>query len=173
MAMPRPDRPVPFPALHGLIRCHQPHHLWPQHSLARHCILLVLLSLFTFLSSPIVTVAGQFSWQKPDAFDKVQQQLDSVNGENCKVKDVNGLFLPTGAVSHIPDLQWIGINPVFPNRTNLLQVHNMALSRAFFLRYVYIFFLYPNLFIPPSIACYPYFQWKVRQSVLSHCATVH
>ena len=129
--MPRPPRP--FTSLTGLVRSVG---LWSHsHPLAsRHCYLLILLSLFTFLTGPIGHTSAQFSWQKFDTFDKVQQQLDAVSGDNCKVVDVNKLFLPTGSVSHVPDLQWIGINPVFPNRTNLLQVHNMALSRAFFLR---------------------------------------
>lgn len=97
------------------------------------------LSLFSLFLSPIALTSAQFSWQKLDTLDKVQQQIDSVSKENCKVVDVNKLFLQSGAVSHVPDLQWIGINPVFPNRTNLLQVHNMALSRAFFLRLVHLF----------------------------------
>jgi hypothetical protein len=37
--------------------------------------------------------------------------------------------MPRDAVSHIPDIKEININPVFPNRTALLHLHNMALSR--------------------------------------------
>lgn len=76
----------------------------------------------------------QFDWQKPDAFDQIQSKLDSVGADNCRVVDINKLFLPPGTVTHVPDFQSIGINPIFPNRTNLLHIHNMALSRAFFLR---------------------------------------
>lgn len=90
----------------------------------------ILLPLF----ASVATVNAQYSWQKADSFDRVRDQLDSINGDNCKVADVNKLFLQDGSVSHIPNLEWLGINPVFPNRTSLLQIHNMALSRAFFLR---------------------------------------
>ena len=98
-------------------------------------LLLSQTSLFNiYMPTLFVGVGAQFTWQKSDPFDRIQQTLDSVNGDNCKVIDVNRLFLPTGSVSHVPDIQWIGINPVFSNRTNLLQIHNMAMSRAFFLR---------------------------------------
>ena len=46
------------------------------------------------------------------------------------------LFLPNETVSHLPDIKEVNINPVFPNRTALLHIHNMAHSRAFFYSYV-------------------------------------
>ena len=42
---------------------------------------------------------------------------------------VGDLYMPRDSVSHIPDIKEININPVFPNRTALLHLHNMALSR--------------------------------------------
>lgn len=79
-------------------------------------------------------VNGQYDWQKSDTFDEIRLKLDSVTSDSCKVLDVNRLFLPHSTVTHVPNLQWLGIDPIFPNRTNLLHVHNLALSRAFFLR---------------------------------------
>lgn len=81
-------------------------------------------------------VECQFNWQTFDSFDQIRKQLDSVVEDNCKVVDINKLFLPQSSVTHIPDLKWLGIDPIFPNRTNLLHIHNMALSRAFYLRSV-------------------------------------
>lgn len=40
------------------------------------------------------------------------------------------------SVSHIPDIKQFGIDPIYQNRTNLLQVHNVALNRAFFYSYI-------------------------------------
>jgi hypothetical protein len=90
---------------------------------------LILIVLFVKLCF------GQFQWQTRDSFDEIRKQIDSVVGDNCKVVDINKLFLPQSSVTHIPDLKWLGIDPIFPNRTNLLHIHNMALSRAFYLRY--------------------------------------
>ena len=82
---------------------------------------------------------AQFQWQTRDQFDEIRKKLDRVSEENCRIVDRNGLFLPASTVTHVPDLKWLGIDPVFPNRTNLLHVHNMALSRAFFFRSVVAF----------------------------------
>lgn len=79
-------------------------------------------------------VSPQFDWQTRDAFDEIQKQLKKVTSENCKIVDINDLYLPSSAVTHVPDLKWLGIDPIFPNRTNLLHIHNVALSRAFYFR---------------------------------------
>ena len=92
---------------------------------------LILILTFVVVSS----VECQFNWQTRDSFDQIRKQLDSVVEDNCKVVDINQLFLPQSSVTHIPDLKWLGIDPIFPNRTNLLHIHNMALSRAFYLRF--------------------------------------
>lgn len=91
---------------------------------------------FTFFILFIQKINGQFDWQKYDNFDKIREKLDKVNADNCKIVDVNDLFLDADTVSHIPDIKWLGIDPVFPNRTNLLHVHNMAINRAFFYSYI-------------------------------------
>ena len=98
--------------------------------------------LCTLLLLQVQNAKCQFEWQKYDNFDRVREKLDKVNADNCKIVDVNDLFLDIDTVSHIPDIKWLGIDPIFPNRTNLLHVHNMAISRAFFYRYIYIFYLF-------------------------------
>lgn len=92
------------------------------------CRIAVILMLFVSFAY------AQFQWQTRDQFDEVKKKLNRVTQENCEVVDRNGLFLPASTVTHVPDLKWLGIDPVFPNRTNLLHVHNMALSRAFYFR---------------------------------------
>lgn len=46
------------------------------------------------------------------------------------------LYMPVDSVSHLPDIQQININPIFPNRTDLYHLHNMAHSRGFFFSYI-------------------------------------
>lgn len=107
----------------------------PTLTLPNWCWSLLILVLAATILTPNI-VLGQYDWQLPDSFDEIRQKLDSLTMDNCKVLDVNRLFLPHSTVTHVPNLQWLGIDPIFPNRTNLLHVHNMALSRAFFLRLV-------------------------------------
>lgn len=84
-----------------------------------------------------VHVIGQFDWQIRDGFDDISSLMAKVKTENCRVVDRNSLFLPKDSVTHIPNIRQIGIDPVLPNRTSLLQIHNMAMSRAFFYRFVF------------------------------------
>lgn len=92
----------------------------------------VLNSVFLVIFS--IHVIAQFDWQIRDGFDEITARMAKVKGENCKVVDRNALFLPKDSVTHIPNIRQIGIDPVLPNRTSLLQIHNMAMSRAFFYR---------------------------------------
>ncbi|KAK0092795.1 hypothetical protein PV326_000562 [Microctonus aethiopoides] len=91
-------------------------------------------------------VVGQFEWQSRDAFDEIKKRMDLVNKDNCEIQHFGDLFLPDDSVSHIPDIKEININPVFPNRTALLHLHNMALSRSFFWSYIL-----QSRFIRPAI----------------------
>lgn len=91
-------------------------------------------------------VVGQFEWQPRDAFDEIKKKMDLVNKDNCEIQHFGDLFLPDDTVSHIPDIKEININPVFPNRTALLHLHNMALSRSFFWSYIL-----QSRFIRPAI----------------------
>lgn len=96
-----------------------------------HILNSVLLIAFS------VHVIGQFDWQIRDGFDEITSRMAKVKAENCRVVDRNALFLSKDSVTHIPNIRQIGIDPVLPNRTSLLQIHNMAMARAFFYRWVF------------------------------------
>lgn len=99
-----------------------------------------------FISILITIVFAQYEWQARDAFDSVKIKFNRVNSDNCKILHLADLYLPEDTVSHKPDIKEININPVFPNRTTLLHLHNMALSRAFFWSYIL-----QSRFIRPAI----------------------
>lgn len=91
-------------------------------------------------------VAGQYEWQIRDAFDEIRGKMDKVSPDNCYITHLDDLFLPEDSVSHHPDVKEININPVFPNRTAMLHLHNMAMNRAFFWSYIL-----QSRFIRPAI----------------------
>ncbi|KAJ8981548.1 hypothetical protein NQ317_009807 [Molorchus minor] len=93
-----------------------------------------------------VGVIGQYEWQARDAFDEVSRYMKLVNKDNCEIQHVSDLYLPENSVSHLPDIKDVNINPVFPNRTQLLHIHNIALNRAFFWSYIL-----QSRFIRPAI----------------------
>jgi len=94
----------------------------------------------------LLGVVGQYEWQARDSFDEIRMQMDKVNEDNCQIQHLGDLYLPDDSVSHLPDIKDININPVFPNRTALLHLHNMALSRSFFWSYIL-----QSRFIRPAI----------------------
>ena len=75
-------------------------------------------------------------WEGRDAFDEMMTKFTSVSADTCSIMHVGDLKMPEDTVSHVPDIKEININPVFPNRTSLLHLHNMALNRAFFFSYI-------------------------------------
>ena len=75
-------------------------------------------------------------WEGRDAFDEIMTRFTSVSADTCSIMHVGDLKMPEDTVSHVPDIKEININPVFPNRTSLLHLHNMALNRAFFFSYI-------------------------------------
>lgn len=79
---------------------------------------------------------SQHLWDQPDNMDDIVTKTERVTPDNCAVMDRNHLFLPMSTVSHIPDIKQFGIDPIYQNRTNLLQIHNIALNRAFFYSYI-------------------------------------
>lgn len=91
-------------------------------------------------------VNGQYEWQARDPFDEISRQMKKINKNNCIIQHVGDLYLPEDSVSHLPDIKDININPVFPNRTQLLHIHNMAMNRAFFWSYIL-----QSRFIRPAI----------------------
>lgn len=98
------------------------------------------------VASFLLGVVGQFEWQPRDAFDEIKMRMDKVTSDNCEIQHLGDLFLPDDSVSHLPDIKDINVNPVFPNRTALVHLHNMALSRSFFWSYIL-----QSRFIRPAI----------------------
>lgn len=94
----------------------------------------------------VLGVVGQFEWQDRDTYDEIRNKMDRVTGENCQIQHLGDLFLPKDSVSHLPDIKDLNVNPVFPNRTALLHLHNMALSRSYFWSYIL-----QSRFIRPAI----------------------
>ncbi|XP_058452752.1 uncharacterized protein LOC131431196 [Malaya genurostris] len=93
-----------------------------------------------------VGVLAQYEWQPRDAFDEVKVKFDRATADNCPILHVADLFLPDDTVSHLPDIKEFDQNPIFPNRTALLLLHNMALTRGFFWSYIL-----QSRFIRPAI----------------------
>ncbi|KAJ8675045.1 hypothetical protein QAD02_010831 [Eretmocerus hayati] len=75
-------------------------------------------------------------WLASDGFDEIRFKMDRVNEYNCHILKRDQLYLPEGTVTHLPDIKKININPLYPNRTSLLHLHNMALTRSFYWSYV-------------------------------------
>lgn len=103
-------------------------------------------SYFGFGVLLCVTVLAQYEWQPRDAFDEIRVKMDKVTADNCQIQHLGDLYLPDDSVSHLIDIKEVNINPVFPNRTALLHLHNMALSRSFFWSYIL-----QSRFIRPAI----------------------
>lgn len=94
-----------------------------------------ILILYLFIRTPR-QVISQHSRHQPDNVDDIISRFDRVNPDNCAIVDRNHLFLPMSTVSQIPDIKQFGIDPIHQNRTNLLQIHNVALNRAFFYSFI-------------------------------------
>jgi hypothetical protein len=79
---------------------------------------------------------AQFGWQTRDAFDEIKYKYDQVTPDNCQIQQRASLYLPEDTVTHKPNIKEVNINPILPNRTALLHLHNMAMSRAFYWSYI-------------------------------------
>jgi len=95
--------------------------------------------LFMIGLAMLVAVSGGersvYDWMPYDNFDKVDDMYRAVTEQNCKSKPASELRLPYGSVGQLPMFNRLLSYIVYPNRTKLLHVHNMALNRAFFFRY--------------------------------------
>lgn len=89
----------------------------------------------------VVLAEGQYSpyhWMGPDAFDDINDRMDHVDRENCDSKPEEELYLPEAALgAQMPQFNKLLTTVIYPNRTNVLHVHNMALNRAFFYSYAF------------------------------------
>lgn len=61
----------------------------------------------------------------------------SITKFSCPAKPKARLRLPKDAVAQIPEFNKLALFVTFPNRSQLLHVHNMALNRAFFFSFVW------------------------------------
>jgi len=77
---------------------------------------------------------SSYDWMPYDKFDEIDDRYRAVTAQNCKSKPAGELRLPEGSVGQLPQFNRLLSYIVFPNRTKLLHVHNMALNRAFFFR---------------------------------------
>lgn len=91
---------------------------------------------FLYLFMFVCWTNAQYEWQPKDAVDEIRHRLDKINGDNCGIQPLSEIYLPEDTVSHLPDIKDVVINPVFPNRTALLHLSNMALNRGFFFSYI-------------------------------------
>lgn len=96
--------------------------------------LISLGFIYAIAAVSLLGVVGQ--WQARDEFDMIRLKMDKVTSDNCEIRSLDDLYLPDDVVSHKPDVKDINVNPVFPNRTALLHLHNLALSRSFFWSFI-------------------------------------
>ncbi len=79
---------------------------------------------------------SQWEWQSFDNFDKVNRKMAAVNAVNCQHKSKDQLRLPEATLAQMPKFNKLLTSTVYPNRTKLLHLHNMAMNRAFFWSYL-------------------------------------
>ena len=63
--------------------------------------------------------------------------MNSVNFDNCHAKPEEELRLPRDTLAQLPRYNKLLSTIIYPNRTDLLHLHNMALNRAFFYSYMF------------------------------------
>lgn len=78
------------------------------------------------------------SQQQPnDGFDVIKNKINQVNADNCATQDVNDLYLPEDAASHLIDSTELLYTTTFPNRTAILHLYNAAQSRSFYWSFIH------------------------------------
>jgi len=78
-----------------------------------------------------------FDWVQFDTFDEITERYSAINKFNCRSKPERELYMPDNTISQVPKFNKLLSSIIYPNRTNLLHLHNMALNRAFFFSYIY------------------------------------
>jgi hypothetical protein len=95
------------------------------------------MMLFAFVLMGAQATGGPFDWMGYDKFDEIDDRMNSVNAENCMSKPASELRLPSETLAQLPRFNKLLSMVIYPNRTKLLHLHNMALNRAFFYSYIY------------------------------------
>ncbi|CAH1799902.1 unnamed protein product [Owenia fusiformis] len=93
-----------------------------------------LVCLFCLLGA--VIGQGAYDWMTYDAFDEINDRMDAITPENCRAKPVAELMLNPDSVAQKPVSNKLLSQLIYPNRTCLLHLHNMALNRAYFYSYM-------------------------------------
>ncbi|XP_013379783.1 uncharacterized protein LOC106151208 [Lingula anatina] len=84
----------------------------------------------------VMVNGGPFDWMTEDSFDQLDRMMNAVTAENCETKPASALKLPTSVVTHQPRANDLLSQKFFANRTSMIHLHNMALSRSFYLSYM-------------------------------------
>jgi hypothetical protein len=116
---------------------------WP----ARHIVIPWKGVLFLVGVAALIMAANGrnvYDWMPYDAFDEIDDRYRAVTAQNCKSKPASELRLPADSVGQLPKYNRLLSYIVYPNRTKLLHVHNMALNRAFFYRSALLVFSLQN-----------------------------
>ena len=110
--------------------------------------------VMSIICGPRLSVAtGPYDWQTQDSYDEIRQRYDAVTFDNCNSKPTDELHLPKDTVAQPIRFNQLLTQIIFPNRTAMMHVHNMALNRAFFFSYIFqklntseTFYMLPGLF---------------------------
>ena len=97
----------------------------------------VLVALCFALAAVCIADDSPYDWTGYDAFDEIDDRMNSVNPQNCRSKPKEELYLPRETLAQLPRFNQLLTNLILPNRTKLLHLHNMALNRAFFWSYMF------------------------------------
>jgi len=106
--------------------------------------------LFIGLATLVVVSHAErsvYDWMPYDSFDEIDDRYRAITAQNCKSKPSSVLRMPEGSVGQLPKFNRLLNYYIYPNRTRLLHVHNMALNRAFFFRYSIDFVLLIMVFL--------------------------
>lgn len=78
-----------------------------------------------------------YDWVGYDKFDEITDRYTAVDKFNCKSKPISELYLPDETVAQKPRFNRLLSMVYYPNRTDMMHIHNMALNRAFFFSYIF------------------------------------
>ena len=78
-----------------------------------------------------------YDWVDADMFDEINDRYSAINKFNCRSKPAADLYMPENTIAQVPEFNRLLSMIIYPNRTNMLHLHNMALNRAFFFSYIF------------------------------------
>lgn len=97
---------------------------------------LAFVALSTCLLIGYSIAVGPYEWMGRDNFDLVMEKMISVNEKNCMELSIDSLRLPVNSLGQVPKFNILPQIVIFPNRTKLIHLHNMALNRGYFYSYI-------------------------------------